>query len=263
MARQIAKKTVRASPTACCFMACAVAPQGEVAITLLIEEWESMRLVDYLGLDQAGAASSMGVSRQTVQSLLQAARQKTARALVEGVALTIQGGAYVKAPNLNHHSNRSKKMKIAVTCEGNTVFQHFGRTPEFCVYTIEDGKASGVEKLQAPAEGHGALVGFLKEHGINALICGGIGGGAVNRLREAGIAVFAGASGDVEQQVSSYLSGQLQANDGAGCGHHDHDHGCGGHHDHDHGCGEHHGEGGHGCGEHGEHKHQGGCHDQQ
>ena len=251
MARQFAKKTVRANPTACCFMACAVAPQGEVTITLLIEEWESMRLVDYLGLDQAGAASSMGVSRQTVQSLLQAARQKTARALVEGVALTIQGGAYINAlPDKGNMSNRSKEMKVAVTCEGNEVFQHFGRTPEFCVYTVEDGRVAGIEKMQAPAEGHGALVGFLKEHDVNALICGGIGGGAVNRLREAGIAIYAGASGDVDQQVNSYLSGQLQASDGSGCGHHEHGHGCEGHHhDHEHGCGEHKGHG-HGCGEH-------------
>ena len=31
-------------------------------------------------------------------------------------------------------------MKIAVTCENNEVFQHFGHTPEFAVFTVEDGK---------------------------------------------------------------------------------------------------------------------------
>lgn len=146
-------------------------------------------------------------------------------------------------------------MKIAVTCDGNEVFQHFGRTPEFCIYTVEAGKVAGMEKMQTPAEGHGALVGFLKEHGVNVLICGGIGGGAVNRLREAGIAIYAGASGDVEQQVKSYLTGQLQPTDSAECGEHAHGHSCGDHHphDHEHGCNEHnsqetHSHKHHGCG---------------
>ena len=31
-------------------------------------------------------------------------------------------------------------LKIAVTCENGQVFQHFGHTPEFALFDVEDGK---------------------------------------------------------------------------------------------------------------------------
>ena len=46
--------------------------------------------------------------------------------------------------------------------------------------------------------GHGALAGFLREYGVEALICGGIGGGARNALAQAGIQLYPGASGGAD-----------------------------------------------------------------
>ena len=129
-------------------------------------------------------------------------------------------------------------MKIAVTAQNTQVFPHFGRTPEFYIVTAEDGKITDENIIQAPAEGHGALVSFLVSQDVDTLICGGIGGGAVNSLRAAGIQIYAGASGPVKEQVLSLLSGQLpqqgEANGEANCDHHDsHEHG------HEHDCGHH------------------------
>ena len=132
-------------------------------------------------------------------------------------------------------------MKIAVTTQHTQVFPHFGRTPEFYVVTTKEGKITEESIIAAPAEGHGALVGFLVSQGIDTLICGGIGGGAVNSLRAAGIQIFAGASGAVKEQVLSLLAGQLPQQGDANCDHHDgHDHNH--HHEHEHGngCGHHH-----------------------
>lgn len=132
-------------------------------------------------------------------------------------------------------------MKIAVTTQHTQVFPHFGRTPEFYVVTAEDGKIVEESIVPAPAEGHGALVGFLVSQGVDALICGGVGGGAVNSLRAAGIQIYAGASGSSKEQVLSLLSGQLSQQGDANCDHHEeHDHNH--QHEHDHG--------GHGCGHH-------------
>jgi len=75
---------------------------------------------------------------------------------------------------------------------------------------------------------------------VDTLICGGIGGGAVNGLRSAGIKVYAGATGPVKEQVLSLLSGQLPQDGDANCDHH-------GEHEHDHEHGQGHG---HGCGHH-------------
>ena len=65
---------------------------GEVILSL--EEFEALKLIDYEGMDQAGAAQVMNVSRQTVGRILKAARYKIAESLVTAKRLTVQGGCY-------------------------------------------------------------------------------------------------------------------------------------------------------------------------
>ncbi len=62
-------------------------------LTLTVDELESLRLADLEGLYQQEAAERMGVSRQTFGRIVTEARQKVARALVEGWALKIEGGS--------------------------------------------------------------------------------------------------------------------------------------------------------------------------
>jgi predicted DNA-binding protein (UPF0251 family) len=63
-------------------------------VVLSIEEVEAIRLSDYLALEQDIAADSMNVSRGTFQRIINAARKKTADALVHGKILRIDGGNY-------------------------------------------------------------------------------------------------------------------------------------------------------------------------
>ena len=67
-------------------------------------------------------------------------------------------------------------MRIAVTYENGEIFQHFGRTEQFKVYDIENGEIKSTEIVGTNGNGHGALAGLLKGMGVDALICGGIGG---------------------------------------------------------------------------------------
>ena len=67
-------------------------------------------------------------------------------------------------------------MKIAATYENGNIFPHFGKTEQFKVYETEGGKVLSSEVVPTNGTGHGALAGFLKERGVEALICGGIGG---------------------------------------------------------------------------------------
>jgi predicted Fe-Mo cluster-binding NifX family protein len=122
-------------------------------------------------------------------------------------------------------------MKIAVTTENNNVFQHFGKCEEFTVFEIEDGKIKNKSLLNSNGVGHGALADLLKENDIAILICGGIGAGAKEALKSAGIELIAGASGNVEQAVTDHLSGKLQNNADIHCDHHEHGdgHSCSGH----------------------------------
>ena len=59
-------------------------------VRLAEDEFEALRLADYLGLYQQEAAQRMGVSRQTFGRIVTQARAKVARALVQGLVLTIE-----------------------------------------------------------------------------------------------------------------------------------------------------------------------------
>lgn len=92
-------------------------------------------------------------------------------------------------------------MKIAVTFEDGKVFQHFGHTEYFRIYEVNDKQIVNAQTVATNGSGHGALAAFLAERGVEALICGGIGGGAVNALADSGIKVFAGVSGDADARA--------------------------------------------------------------
>jgi predicted DNA-binding protein (UPF0251 family) len=62
-------------------------------ITLTVDELEAIRLTDLQGLYQEQAAEKMNVSRQTLGRILDSAHKKIADALVNGKALSIQGGS--------------------------------------------------------------------------------------------------------------------------------------------------------------------------
>ena len=144
-------------------------------------------------------------------------------------------------------------MKIAVTYDSGNVFQHFGRTEQFKIYDVEDGKILSSQVIGNDGLGHGALAGLLENNAIDVLICGGLGGGAMNALTSAGIQVVAGASGNTDEAVEAFLKGELVSS-GANCDHHHHDgdHACG-----EHGCGHHDDEEGGCCGHHDDE--EGGC----
>jgi len=135
-------------------------------------------------------------------------------------------------------------MKIAVTYENGNVFQHFGRTEQFKVYDVQDGKVVAADIIGSDGAGHEALAGLLADKGIDVIICGGCGGGAQAALAAAGVELCSGATGNCDDAVEAYLKGELTSQ-GVTCDHHDND-------DEESGCGGNCGSGCGGCG--------GGCH---
>ncbi|MBQ5310575.1 MAG: NifB/NifX family molybdenum-iron cluster-binding protein [Oscillospiraceae bacterium] len=128
-------------------------------------------------------------------------------------------------------------MRIAVTYENGQIFGHFGRTEQFAVYDVVDGKINGMKVIGTDGAGHGALAGFLKNAGADVLICGGIGEGAQTAVKAAGIRLLGGNTGSADDAVKAFLAGALPENDAPVCSHHSHEHGhgqCGVHK-----CGEH------------------------
>lgn len=199
----------------------------DLKITLSLEEFETIRLIDYLGLSQQECSSKMEIGRTTVVALYNNARKKIARYLLEGSSLEINGGHY-------HLENQKGDiyMKIAVTCVNGQVFQHFGHCPSFLICNVENGKIISTEMLDTQNHGCSMLAGFLSQHGVDVVICGGIGGGAKNHITSAGMTLLPGASGDALAQVESYIAGTLNYNPDTECDHHKHDenHQCGNNH---------------------------------
>ncbi|MEL7622824.1 MAG: NifB/NifX family molybdenum-iron cluster-binding protein [Clostridiales bacterium] len=132
-------------------------------------------------------------------------------------------------------------MRIAVTYENGQVFQHFGHTERFKIYDVEDGEVKISTTVNTNGSGHGALADILKKLDVDALVCGGIGGGAKRALAEANIKLYGGVSGSADKAVQELLGGTLSFDSEASCNHH------GQHHDAE--CGEQ-GHGDHGCGGH-------------
>jgi len=113
-------------------------------------------------------------------------------------------------------------MKIAVTYENGTIWQHFGKTEQFKIYEVENGAVVSSAVVPTNGAGHGALAGFLKAHHVDTLICGGIGGGTQAALTSAGIRFFGGVNGSADEAVAKLLAGTLVYNPDVQCGCHGH-----------------------------------------
>ena len=105
--------------------------------------------------------------------------------------------------------------------------------------------------IEAQGSGHSALATMLDDINVDALICGGIGNGAMEALVQMGIEVCSGVSGDADEAVAEYLNGSLESQ-GVNCDHHNNgeEHSCGhcGSDEEDCGCGSCGDDDGHGCG---------------
>ncbi len=130
-------------------------------------------------------------------------------------------------------------MKIAiVTMDGETVSQHFGRSPYYKIYTIEDGDPVSVEMRRrgtghfAPSadddphvmehhvdeRGHGFDEGARVRHTMMAaelsdcdvLVAGGMGRGAYESFRHAGLQVILTDLLDINDVVNAWVNGTLK-----------------------------------------------------
>lgn len=127
-------------------------------------------------------------------------------------------------------------MKIAVITEdGKTISQHFGRAPYYLVLTIENnrvtaremrdkmghthfaGENHGEEAHGQDPRGHGFDPAAQNRHAQMAaaiadcqvLLCGGMGAGAYESMKQAGIKPVVTDIPIIDKAVSAYLTGQI------------------------------------------------------
>ncbi len=116
-------------------------------------------------------------------------------------------------------------MKIAVASEKEMVAEHFGHCAGFNIYSVVDGKIAGEEAVENPGHKPGFLPNFLHEKGVEVIISGGMGGGAIDIFNTHNIEVVTGASGSAKAAAESYLAGDLKST-GSVCHQHAHKDHC-------------------------------------
>jgi predicted Fe-Mo cluster-binding NifX family protein len=124
-------------------------------------------------------------------------------------------------------------MKIAaITEDGITISQHFGRAPYYMVVTIENGKIVGKEKRDkaghhtfasqehsetAPGERHGYDAGSQSRHATMAqtiddckvLLAGGMGWGAYESMKSRGIETVVTDVANIDEAIKLYVQSKL------------------------------------------------------
>ena len=116
-------------------------------------------------------------------------------------------------------------MKIAVASENNKVTEHFGHCESFNIYETENNEIVKSELIPNPGHRPGFLPNFLNDLGVNVIISGGMGGGAVEIFNDNNIEVITGARGSSIEAANSYLKGELKST-GSVCHEHQHIGGC-------------------------------------
>ena len=120
-----------------------------------------------------------------------------------------------------------KKIAIPVG-ENNQIDDHFGHCKYYNIYTLSDDNKTLDIKTLPSEEGCGCksnIASVLSEEGVQVMLAGGIGAGAINVLNKWNIDVIRGCSGDVDNLIDAYVSG-LVKDSGETCAAHGADHEC-------------------------------------
>ena len=113
-------------------------------------------------------------------------------------------------------------MKIAVPTRDGHVDDHFGHCAYYTIFEIKEGKIVSRSRLDSP-EGCGCksnIASEMEAMGIELMLAGNMGMGALNKLTSHNIRVIRGCKGDIEAVVEGYLHGFVM-DSGISCDHHE------------------------------------------
>jgi predicted Fe-Mo cluster-binding NifX family protein len=118
-------------------------------------------------------------------------------------------------------------MRVAVPVRQNgQIDDHFGHCEYYRIYSLNDsGEISEVQNIPS-LQGCGCksnIAMILAENGVQVMLAGGIGGGAIQVLNNSGIQVIRGCAGSAEKTVRMWAAGQI-SDSGESCAHHEHHH---------------------------------------
>ena len=197
---------------------------GEAYLT--VEGLEALRLSDLESLTTSEAAARLGVSRHTFGRILSEARRVVSDALVNALALRIEGGEYSVAVQDKPPAPETRRILhmniIAISAEGplltDKVDPRFGRAAGFVVVNLDTMGTTYLDNGQSQAMAHGAGIQTaerIADAGAGVLLTGIVGPKAFQALEAAGIKVGQNLEGlTVGEAVEHYKAGQVPFADG-------------------------------------------------
>ncbi len=166
---------------------------------LTLDGLEALRLADYEGRNMDEAAVRMGVSRHTFGRLLRRARHCVAEALVDGLALRIEGGVCTMDAQEGELSpSGSEGVLVAVPSQepggiDAAPHVHFGRCSIYTLACVKEGQVKNVtvraNAAHLPGD-CGSPVQNLADMSVTVLLAGGMGVRPLQAMQAAGIAVY-------------------------------------------------------------------------
>lgn len=197
-------------------------------VTLTVDEYETIRLIDKQGFSQEECCSYMEVARTTVQLIYEAARKKIATALVEGLPIKIEGGDFQLCDGkedfcecggckrhrrrcLNMPITEDKNMKIAIPLDENKedVCIVLARAPFFL---IRQNETDSIVENPAAASQSGAgiqVAQFLVDNKIDVLITVRCGQNAADVFKAANMKIFKSANKKAKDDLVFFDEGKL------------------------------------------------------
>ncbi|MBI5845006.1 MAG: DUF134 domain-containing protein [Deltaproteobacteria bacterium] len=182
-------------------------------VRLSVEGFEALRLSEIMGLDQDEAAVRMKISRHTFGRVLAMARKTVAEAVVLGMALRIEGGAFTvegaestyevpgKMGGICRMEDKTEGLEnsmsvIAISSEGpsldDLVDPRFGRAAGFVIFDTQTKVHSYLDNgsSQARAQGAGIQAAeIVADAEASVVLTGYVGPKAFQALTAVGIKV--------------------------------------------------------------------------
>ncbi|WP_423363585.1 NifB/NifX family molybdenum-iron cluster-binding protein [Mycoplasma sp. P36-A1] len=114
-------------------------------------------------------------------------------------------------------------MKIAMPYEDGKIFQHYGKSKQVIIYTIEEGKVLAEEVITLDLKPEQSIANVLKQNGVSTIVVGHLGQGAIDSIEKEGLDIIRGIDLDTATVAQMYADGSLKSNNQDVCDH-DHDH---------------------------------------
>lgn len=222
-------------------------------VTMTVDEYETIRLIDLEGMIQEECAKRMNVARTTVQRIYNEARKKIAQSLVNGKLLRIEGGDYKLCSGNRQkygcgqcHKHRPRKgkncefettyiegenkeeipMRIAIPVDSKSmdgrINSHFGRAGYFLIYNIEEDQANFIDNGAASSQGGAGVKAsqIIVDEGVQALITPQCGVNAAEVFKAANIKLYKSEGNSIRDNIDLFKEGKLSLLDNIHPGYH-------------------------------------------